>query len=51
MWSMTVSALLYVVAVILLVIAALPIQTRNVSLALLAAAFALLAYAWPGITS
>lgn len=48
--SMTIPALLYVIAVILLVLAALPIQTRGVSLALFAGAFALLAYSWPAIT-
>jgi hypothetical protein len=47
---MTIPAPLYVIAVVLLVLAALPIQTRGVSLALFAAAFALLAYAWPAIT-
>lgn len=51
MWTMTVPAVLYLVAIILLVIAALPLGTRNVSLACLAAAFALLAYAWPVLTS
>ncbi len=40
---MSVQAFLYVVAVILLVLAALPISTRGVSLALLGAAFA----CWP----
>lgn len=44
---MTVPAVLYLIAVILLVLAALPIGTRGVSPALLGAAFALLAYAWP----
>jgi hypothetical protein len=48
---MTVPAVLYLVAVILLVLAALPIGTRNVSLALLGAAFALLAYCWPVLTA
>ncbi|WP_176308827.1 hypothetical protein [Micromonospora sp. NBS 11-29] len=47
---MSVQALLYVVAVILLVLAALPIPRRGVSFALLGAACALLAYAWPVIT-
>jgi hypothetical protein len=44
---MTVTAVFYLIAVILLVLASLPIGTRGVSLALLGAAFALLAYAWP----
>ncbi|MDR7280854.1 hypothetical protein [Catenuloplanes atrovinosus] len=47
---MTFQAVLYVIAVILLILAALPIGTRGVSLALLGAASALLAYAWPTIT-
>ncbi|MFJ6195060.1 hypothetical protein [Micromonospora sp. NPDC092111] len=47
---MSVQAFLYVVAVILLVLAALPVPTRGFSLALLGAACALLAYAWPVIT-
>ncbi|GHJ11369.1 hypothetical protein TPA0907_57360 [Micromonospora humidisoli] len=47
---MSVQAFLYVIAVILLVLAALPIPSRGFSLALLGAACALLAYAWPVIT-
>jgi hypothetical protein len=47
---MSLQALFYIIAVILLVLAALPISTRGFSLALLGAAFALLAYAWPTIT-
>jgi hypothetical protein len=47
---MSLQALFYIIAVILLVLAALPIGTRGISLALLGAAFALLAYAWPTIT-
>ena len=47
---MSIQAFLYIVAVILLVLAALPIGTRGVSLALLGAAFALLAYSWDTIT-
>jgi hypothetical protein len=47
---MSLQALFYIIAIILLVIAALPISTRGFSLALLGAAFALLAYAWPTIT-
>jgi hypothetical protein len=48
--SMSIQALFYIIAVILLVLAALPIGTRGVSLALLGAAFALLAYSWNTIT-
>ncbi|MCG5465066.1 hypothetical protein AB0K35_21060 [Micromonospora sp. NPDC053740] len=48
--AMSVQAFLYVVAVILLVLASLPVPTRGISLALLGAACALLAYAWPLIT-
>jgi hypothetical protein len=47
---MSLQALFYIIAIILLVLAALPIGTRGVSLALLGAAFALLAYAWPTLT-
>ena len=47
---MSLQAFFYVVAVILLMLAALPIGTRGVSLALLGAAFALLAYSWSTIT-
>ncbi|MEV4846318.1 hypothetical protein AB0K20_24240 [Micromonospora matsumotoense] len=47
---MSIQAFLYIVAVILLVLAALPIPSRGFSLALLGAACALLAYAWPVIT-
>ncbi|MDG4803266.1 hypothetical protein [Micromonospora sp. WMMD980] len=47
---MSVQAFLYLVAVILLALAALPVRTRGISLALLGAACALLAYAWPVIT-
>ncbi|WP_328460673.1 hypothetical protein OHA21_30425 [Actinoplanes sp. NBC_00393] len=47
---MSIQGLFYLIAVILLVLAALPIGTRGVSLALLGAAFALLGYAWPTIT-
>lgn len=44
-------ALLYVAAVILLVLGAIPLKRTRVSLALLGAACALLAYALPSITS
>jgi hypothetical protein len=47
---MSVQAVLYIIAVILLVLAALPIGTRGVSLALLGAACALLAFSWNTIT-
>ncbi|WP_198348099.1 hypothetical protein [Plantactinospora sp. KBS50] len=47
---MSIQGFLYVIAVILLVLAALPIGTRGVSLALLGAACALLAYSWDTIT-
>jgi hypothetical protein len=48
---MGIPGILYLIAVILLVLAALPIGTRGVSLALLGAAFALLAYSWDTITA
>jgi hypothetical protein len=48
---MGIQALFYVIAVILLVLAALPIGTRGISLALLGAAFALLAFSWDTITA
>ncbi|GAA3915437.1 hypothetical protein AB0C29_08150 [Actinoplanes sp. NPDC048791] len=47
---MSIQALFYLIAVILLVLAALPIGTRGISLALLGAAFALLAFSWDTIT-
>ena len=47
---MSIQGLFYIIAVILLVLAALPIGTRGVSLALLGAAFALLAYSWDTVT-
>ncbi len=47
---MSIQGFFYILAVILLVLAALPIGTRGVSLALLGAAFALLAYSWDTIT-
>ena len=48
---MSVPAVLYLIAVILLVLAALPFGTRGISLALLGAAFALLAYSWETISA
>ena len=47
---MSFQAVLYIIAVILLVLAALPIATRGFSLALLGAACALRAYSWYVIT-
>jgi hypothetical protein len=47
---MSVQGFLYIVAIILLVLAALPIPVRGVSLALLGAACALLAFSWNTIT-
>ena len=47
---MSIQAVLYIIAVILLVLAALPIGTRGISLALLGAACALLAFSWNTIT-
>jgi hypothetical protein len=48
---MSIKAVFYIIAVILLVLAALPIGSRGVSLALLGAAFALLAFSWDTITA
>ncbi|MEV6342498.1 hypothetical protein [Actinoplanes sp. NPDC051851] len=48
---MSIQGVFYIIAVILLVIAALPVTTRGISLALLGAAFALLAYSWDTITA
>jgi hypothetical protein len=48
---MSVQAVLYIIAIILLVLAALPIPTRGIGLALLGAAFALAAYSWPVISA
>ncbi|MCO8273319.1 hypothetical protein M1L60_22250 [Actinoplanes sp. TRM 88003] len=47
---MPIPGIFYLIAVILLVLAALPISSRGVSLALLGAAFALLGYSWDTIT-
>jgi hypothetical protein len=47
---MSTQGIFYLIAIILLVLAALPIGTRGFSLALLGAAFALLAYSWPVLT-
>ena len=48
---MSTQAVLYIIAIILLVVAALPIPTRRFNLALLGAAFALLAYSWPVLSA
>jgi hypothetical protein len=48
---MSIQGVFYIIAVILLVLAALPIGSRGISLALLGAAFALLAFSWDAITS
>lgn len=48
---MSTQAVLYVIAIILLILAALPIPTRGLRLALLGAAAALAAYAWPVLTA
>ena len=47
---MPIQGIFYLLAVILLVLAALPIGTRGISLAL-GAAFALLGYSWDTITA
>ena len=47
---MSTQGALYLIAVILLALAALPFGTRGISLALLGAAVALLAYSWNTIT-
>jgi hypothetical protein len=44
-------AVWYILAIVLLILAAANIKARRVSLALLGAAFALLAYAWPGLAA
>jgi len=48
---MSIQAFLYILAVILLVLAALPFGTRGINLAILGAASALLAHSWNTITS
>lgn len=47
---MSIQGALYLIAVVLLVVAALPITTRGFNLALLGAAFALLGHSWDTIT-
>lgn len=46
-----IQAVLYLLAILLLVLAAFGLLTGRASLALLAAACALLAYAWPGLVA
>jgi hypothetical protein len=48
---MSAQAVLYILAVILLVVAALPVPTRGLNLAILGAACALLAYCWPVVSA
>jgi len=48
---MSTQAILYLIAIILLVVAALPVPTRGLNLAILGAAFALLAYSWPVLSA
>ncbi|GAA1616339.1 hypothetical protein [Actinoplanes couchii] len=48
---MSIQGLFYIIAIILLVVAALPVNTGRISLALLGAAFALAAYSWPVLTA
>jgi len=48
---MSAQAVLYIVAIILLAVAALPVPSRGFNLAILGAAFALLAYAWPVVSA
>lgn len=48
---MTIQAFLYILAIILLVLAALPLPTRGIGLALLGAAAVVAAYSWPVITA
>jgi hypothetical protein len=48
---MSTQAILYIIAIILLAVAALPIPARGFKPALLGAAFALLAYSWPVLSA
>jgi hypothetical protein len=50
-FHMSTQAVLYVVAILFLVLAALPVPTRGIRFALLGAAAALAAYAWPVLTA
>ncbi len=47
---MSIQGIFYLIAVILLALAALPFPSRGISLAVLGAAFALLGYSWNTIT-
>ncbi len=48
---MSTQALLFLLAIILLVLAALPLPTRGIRFGMLGAAVALTAYAWPLLTA
>jgi hypothetical protein len=48
---MSTQGVLYLVAIFLIFLGALPLGTRGVSLALLGAAVALAAYAWPVLSA
>jgi hypothetical protein len=48
---MSAQAVLYVIAIICLAVAALPVPVPRVSMGMLGAAFALAAYSWPVITA
>jgi hypothetical protein len=48
---MSAQAVLYILAILLLIVAALPIPTRGLGFALLGAAAALAAYSWPVISA
>ena len=48
---MSTQALLYLLAIVLLVLAAFPLPVRGTRLGLLGAAVALTAYAWPLLTA
>jgi cytochrome b561 len=48
---MSTQAALYLLAIVIIAIGALPISTRGFSFALFGAAVALLAYSWPLLTA
>jgi hypothetical protein len=48
---MSTQALLFLLAIVLLVLAAFPLPVRSIRLGFLAAAVALTAYAWPLLTA
>ncbi|GAA3262498.1 hypothetical protein GCM10010532_114140 [Dactylosporangium siamense] len=50
-FPMSAQAVLYIIAIILLAVAALPVPSRGFNLAILGAAVALLAYAWPIVSA